>query len=154
MQNDVPYVLCKLSTNALIIRNGKILLLQLNRPEDKKGLWSFPGGKVDKGETFNQGLEREVLEETGIPSSAYTYERVAILHDEPETTCKHIFILNLNKDIEDISFDPKEIMQAKFFNLNEETLQKLEYRNDWLLPVIMDYINGRLNKNSLYTVQK
>ena len=154
MQNDVPYVLCKLSTNALIIRNGKILLLQLNRPEDKKGLWSFPGGKVDKGETFNQGLEREVLEETGIPSDAYTYERVAILHDEPETTCKHIFILNLNKDIEDIAFDPKEIMQAKFFDLNEETLQKLEYRNDWLLPVMMDYINGRLNKNSLYTVQK
>lgn len=28
--------------------------------------WKFPGGYVDKGETVKMGIEREVVEETGV----------------------------------------------------------------------------------------
>ena len=151
MDTAVPYILCKVSTNALIIQGNKILLVQLNKPENKHGLWSLPGGKVDKNETFNAALQREVLEETGIPSSAYTYKRVAILHDIPSSTCKHIFVLDLHKNVNSFSFDKEELMAVRFFKLDKTVLGKLLFRNTWVLPVILDYSNGKLN-NTLYSL--
>ncbi|PZO65294.1 MAG: 8-oxo-dGTP diphosphatase MutT [Paracoccus denitrificans] len=54
------------SAVALIDPDGRVLLAQ--RPEGKSlaGLWEFPGGKVDPGETPETALIRELDEELGI----------------------------------------------------------------------------------------
>ncbi len=54
------------SAVALIDPEGRVLLAQ--RPEGKKlaGLWEFPGGKVEPGETPEIALIRELKEELGI----------------------------------------------------------------------------------------
>lgn len=51
---------------ALVDRDGRLLVQQ--RPEglSMAGLWEFPGGKVEPGETPEQALIRELAEELGI----------------------------------------------------------------------------------------
>jgi len=58
------------SAVALIDADGRVLLAQ--RPEGKSlaGLWEFPGGKVDPGETPEATLIRELREELGIETKA------------------------------------------------------------------------------------
>ena len=54
------------SAVALIDPDGRVLLAQ--RPEGKSmaGLWEFPGGKIETGETPEEALIRELHEELGI----------------------------------------------------------------------------------------
>ena len=77
------------SAAALIDIDGRVLLTQ--RPEGKSmaGLWEFPGGKIEDGETPEQALIRELHEELGISTwssclapltfASHTYEDFHIL---------------------------------------------------------------------------
>jgi A/G-specific adenine glycosylase len=51
---------------AVFAERGRFLITQ--RPAGKMlaGLWEFPGGKVEKGENFEQSLKREIMEELAI----------------------------------------------------------------------------------------
>ena len=64
MRASRPIVL--VAAVALVDRDGRVLIAR--RPEGKPmaGLWEFPGGKVDVGETPEAALIRELHEELGI----------------------------------------------------------------------------------------
>lgn len=49
-----------------IVLDGDWVLLVLRGREPLKGEWSLPGGKLELGETLQEGVAREVREETGL----------------------------------------------------------------------------------------
>ena len=51
---------------ALLDADGRVLIAERPPGKAMAGLWEFPGGKVEQGETPEQTLIRELLEELGI----------------------------------------------------------------------------------------
>src|SRR5687767_15950923 len=50
----------------LVFRGGKLLITQRCKGSHLAGLWEFPGGKREPGETYEACLRRELQEELGI----------------------------------------------------------------------------------------
>ncbi|WP_373491938.1 (deoxy)nucleoside triphosphate pyrophosphohydrolase [Parasphingorhabdus sp.] len=76
---------------ALIDKNGAILLQK--RPEGKPmaGLWEFPGGKVEIGETPEAAMVRELNEELNIDVNELDLEPVAFASEAVED--QHLILL-------------------------------------------------------------
>jgi A/G-specific adenine glycosylase len=75
-------------TAAVLLRDGRVLVAQ-RKPEDMLGgLWEFPGGKRERGETLHQCLQREMQEELevgvrvgellAVVKHAYTHFRITL----------------------------------------------------------------------------
>ena len=59
----------QLCVGAIVIDCGRLLVIQRGRGA-AVGKWSIPGGRVDWGETLEQAVVRELLEETGLRGSS------------------------------------------------------------------------------------
>lgn len=53
------------AVGAVILDEDRILLIRRDR-EPARGLWTFPGGAIELGESLGDAVRREVLEETGL----------------------------------------------------------------------------------------
>jgi len=66
----------------LIDPQGRVLVTRRAPKTHQGGLWEFPGGKVEPGETVSGALARELKEELG----------VAVLTSEPFMTLQHDYV--------------------------------------------------------------
>ena len=64
---------------AIIKKNGKVLLTKRSSVLIEGNKWCLPGGHLDKGETAEGGVKREIFEETGLRA---TKVRFLFYHDE------------------------------------------------------------------------
>jgi len=106
---------------ALIFHKGKLLITQ--RPADAHlgGLWEFPGGKREPGETFEQCLVRELREELGIEIEAgELFEEISHTYAEKTIHLK-FFICKL------VSGEPRPLDCAAFRWVEKVELADFEF---------------------------
>ena len=60
------------SVEAIIIMKGSLLFLR-RKNNPASGQWWFAGGRIHKGESFEETLDREVKEETGLEIESYRF---------------------------------------------------------------------------------
>lgn len=109
----------------MILRDDKILLgLRHSDPEKAdselhgEGTWTMPGGKIEFGETFEETVEREVLEETGIKVNKDKLRLISVSNDKNESA--HFVTLGfLCEDFEGEAkvMEPDEITEWQWFSL-------------------------------------
>jgi mutator protein MutT len=66
----------------LVFRDGTVLIARRLPEAHLGGLWEFPGGKREPGESFEQCLKRELAEEMGIEIEVHELVE-AITHEYP-----------------------------------------------------------------------
>lgn len=69
----------------LVFRSGQLLITQRLAGAHLAGLWEFPGGKREPGESFEECLRRELHEELGVRVCVHE-EIERITHSYPEKT--------------------------------------------------------------------
>ena len=107
----------------IIVKNNSVLLAK--RPIDKHqgGLWEFPGGKVELGESNEIALERELLEELDIRISKVQYfDKIEFDYSDKNIAITFYLVLEfsgLAKGNED-----QEIAWVSYTNLNNKKFPK------------------------------
>jgi mutator protein MutT len=92
----------------IIRREGHILLSR--RPDDVHlpGLWEFPGGKVEPGETHAEALRRELREELGIEADVFDEIFTTVHHYPAKTLELHFYECEITRG------EPRAIEVAEF----------------------------------------
>ena len=115
-----------LAVSAGIIREGRILIVRRAR-KPANGVYTFPGGVVEAGETLTDAVMREVREETGLiiePVVLAGY-REAIFRDGQNKVARHFVVMSfaarwvsgeiaLNEELDDAQWmQPSDIAGMK-----------------------------------------
>ena len=84
-----------IGVGAIVVQQDEVLLIRRGKAP-QKGLWSLPGGALELGESLDQAVRREVLEETGLEvrvlEFAGAFERIT--KDDGEAVQYHYVLLD------------------------------------------------------------
>ena len=110
MRNGLTQVVA--GANVKYIDNVPFILLGLK----PSGVWEFPGGKVINGETHQEAMEREWIEELGVMVQCDEERFGHARNGKFEVWFYEVDIVDYEPDVEPIA---KEHVEVKYFRLDE-----------------------------------
>lgn len=124
---------------ALIFKDKKILIGKRgSKARDDVGLWEFPGGGVDFGETFEGAIRREVMEEFGVQIGNLKFLRVI----EQIQDGKHWVGISYTADW--VSGEARPLEEDKFSEFKWATIKEIE-KLDLTIPCAQNLEALKLN---------
>ncbi len=127
----------RLATRAIIVHDGKLLLVNAYPKARNSDLWCAPGGGVMPGQSLPENLIREVHEETGLLVSVGELALVNEFH-EPRSGYHQVDLFFRCRiragELDDLWNDPERIVtERRFFDLAE--LRRIRLKPDSLPDV-------------------
>ena len=107
----------------IISENNKILLIR-----QISGMWGFPKGHVEEGETEEQTAIREVKEETNIDVQVDSSKRYVMHYKTDKGKYKEVVFFIGKKMGGYLRMQPEEIIEAGWFDY-EDALKIISYDN-------------------------
>lgn len=115
-------------------KDGKFLLVQ-EAKESCRGKWNIPAGRLEVNETVFDGAKREIKEETGCDVELTGLLQVGNRVLKDDIFISIVFSTRLLS--ETITYNPKEILDVKWFTYEELLSMKDELRNyNWIINSI------------------
>jgi 8-oxo-dGTP diphosphatase len=117
---------------AVVIHDGQALLVRRANPPDA-GLWGFPGGKIEFGETVKAAAMRELLEETGINGEAgeiLTTLDILVRNSSGEVQQHYILIAVQCRWISGLPLAGDDALEARWFSVADLDPDKLPMSAD------------------------
>ncbi len=113
---------------AVIWNSSMDEILICQRPENKNfgGLWEFPGGKVEPGETDIETLDRELDEEVGILVNDFVH-RVDFTHDYNDKVIEFVVYDVYSFDGEPYGRENQAIRWINIADLSSEEFPPADY---------------------------
>jgi mutator protein MutT len=120
----------------LVNSEGKVLM-QLRCRHDflYPGCWTLPGGRVEKGESPELALVREVKEELGFDLNHFKLFRIIVENTSNEIVERHIYWGSISEKAEDLRIG--EGVALGYFTLKEIPSIRVAFR---LKPIIVDFL--------------
>lgn len=117
----------------VIRQDGKYLLVQENMPGQKAhGLWNFPAGRAEEGDTIEQTAVKEAKEESGY--DVELIRKLGIFQADAQTPPKHAFEAKIVGGSP--NWPSEEILDAKWFTRSEIEAMKDKLRSEWIIGAV------------------
>lgn len=125
MEQNKKVMVARAGVGVMILKGDKVLLGKRHDDPAKadsqlhgEGSWTFPGGKVNFGDTVEKAAKREVLEETGL--KAKTLDLMSVTDDiVNDAHFVSIGFICRDFDGEPKVMEPDEIVEWKWFSLDK-----------------------------------
>ena len=139
-----------IAVGGLIIKSNCVLLVNQSNSFHSKPYWSLPGGKVEFGEDIENGIDREIKEETGIK----VLNKELLFTSQVYHKSKGIRVIGFNFLIQkwegkiQIKDPDNNIIKSEF--VTKEKAIELLKSQPWNSETIIEYIKTNQIKNQLH----
>ncbi len=123
---ELPVSVCAMA----ITENNEVILLQQYRHPLKETILEIPGGFVDKGESSEKAMVRELLEETGYAFSTISFVARVAANPGVLDNYTDLYLATGGKKIAAQHLDASEEIEIKLFSVDavREMLKKNEFK--------------------------
>lgn len=128
------------AVSVAVLRGRSIMLVRRGRAPSK-GLYAFPGGRVEAGETLEDAARRELMEETGVAVGALVPLRELLIDSRAEGASVYLLTVFGARHLQGEPVAADDADEAAYFDLAE--IERLPL-TDSTLEIVLELLGGQV----------